>query len=84
MVCRCLPIVVFGTWFGDARAIAELARHSNSSVLWAGTETLEKLELEIFVECAGYLVSLLRDKDEKVRRAGVEGLGKLNPRALSI
>ena len=29
-------------------------------------------------------LSLLRDKDEKVRRAGVEGLGKLNPRALSF
>ena len=36
------------------------------------------------VDYAEYLVSLLRDKDEKVRRAGVEGLAKLTPRALSI
>ena len=58
VVCRCLPIVVFGTWCGDAGAIAELARHSNSSLLWAGTETLGKLEPEIFVDYAEYLVSL--------------------------
>ena len=49
----------------------------------SGTEALGKLEPDIIVNYAEYLVSLLRDKDEKVRRAAVEGLGKLNPRALS-
>ena len=74
----------FGTWFGDARAIAELVRHRSSSVLRAGTEALEILKPEIFVIYAEYLVSLLCDKDEKVHRAAVAGLGKLNLRALSI
>ena len=68
--------------FGDARAIEELVRYRSSSVLWARTEALEKLQAEIFfVDRAEYLVSLLRDK---VRRTAVERLGKLNPRALSI
>ena len=84
MVFRCERIVLFGTWFGHARAIAELVRGSSSSVLCAGTDALGKLEPEIFVNYAGYFVSLLRVKDEKVRRAAVEGLEKLNPRALSI
>ena len=75
MVFRCERVFLFGTWFGDARAIAELARHSTSSVLRAGTEALGKMEPDIFVDYAEYLVSLFRDKDEKVRRAAVKGLG---------
>ena len=42
-------------------------------MLRAGTEALEKLEPEIL--SSEYLVSLLRDKDEKVRIAAVKGLG---------
>ena len=70
MVFRCERVVLFGTWFGDARAIAELVRHSSSSVLRAGTEALEKLEPEIFVSTLS-LSSAIRTK----RCAGLQSKG---------
>ena len=74
MIFRCGRVVLFGTWFGDARDIAELDQHSSSSVLRAGTEALGIVKPEISVIYGEYLVSLLCDKDEKVHRAAVAGI----------